>query len=105
MKFVILAMPPERRALAAPKKYGLLLLNDPALPKLCRLFAAEQVRGAFDSGDVVRLAAVEAVSKYPRPDGQGLSRPFCQDECCRKSCGVKIRHRLRLRGERGSRST
>jgi len=31
----------------ALKKYGLLLLNDPALPNLCRLVAGEPVRGSW----------------------------------------------------------
>jgi hypothetical protein len=31
----------------ALKKYGLLLLNDPALPNLCRLVAGERVRGSW----------------------------------------------------------
>jgi hypothetical protein len=34
-------------AFTALKKYGLLLLNDPALPNLCRLVAGEQVRGSW----------------------------------------------------------
>lgn len=33
--------------LTALQKYGLLLLNDPALPNLCRLVAGERVRGSW----------------------------------------------------------
>jgi hypothetical protein len=40
-------MPPDGSALNALKKYGLLLLNDPALPNLCRLVAGERVRGSW----------------------------------------------------------
>ena len=40
-------MPPDRRAFTALKKYGLLLLNDPALPSLCRLVAGARVRGSW----------------------------------------------------------
>ena len=36
-----------KRVFAALQKYGLLLLNDPALPNLCRLTAGEQVRGSW----------------------------------------------------------
>ena len=39
-------MPPDA-AFTALKKYGLLLLNDPALPNLCRLVAGERVRGSW----------------------------------------------------------
>jgi hypothetical protein len=34
-------------ASTALQKYGLLLLNDPALPNLCRLVAGERVRGSW----------------------------------------------------------
>ena len=40
-------MPPDRRAFTALKKYGLLLLNDPALSNLCRLVAGARVRGSW----------------------------------------------------------
>ena len=40
-------MPPDGSAFTALKKYGLLLLNDPALPNLCRLVAGERVRGSW----------------------------------------------------------
>jgi hypothetical protein len=40
-------MPPDRCGLTALKEYGLLLLNDPALPNLCRLVAGERVRGSW----------------------------------------------------------
>ena len=40
-------MPPDRSAFTALKKYGLLLLNDPALPNLCRLVAGARVRGSW----------------------------------------------------------
>ena len=40
-------MPPNGRAFTALKEYGLLLLNDPALPNLCRLVAGERVRGSW----------------------------------------------------------
>jgi hypothetical protein len=40
-------MPPDRCGLTALQKYGLLLLNDPALPNLCRLVAGERVRGSW----------------------------------------------------------
>ena len=39
-------MPPDG-AFTALQKYGLLLLNDPALPNLCRLVAGERVRGSW----------------------------------------------------------
>jgi hypothetical protein len=37
----------RKGVLLALKKYGLLLLNDPALPNLCRLVAGERVRGSW----------------------------------------------------------
>ena len=40
-------MPPNGRAFTALKEYGLMLLNDPALPNLCRLVAGERVRGSW----------------------------------------------------------
>jgi hypothetical protein len=40
-------MPPNGCAFTALKKYGLLLLNDPELPNLCRLVAGERVRGSW----------------------------------------------------------
>ena len=40
-------MPPDRCEITALKEYGLLLLNDPALPNLCRLVAGERVRGSW----------------------------------------------------------
>ena len=40
-------MPSGERAFTALRKYGLLLLNDPALPNLCRLVAGEPVRGSW----------------------------------------------------------
>ena len=40
-------MPPDGSAFTALKKYGLLLLNDSALPNLCRLVAGERVRGSW----------------------------------------------------------
>jgi len=40
-------MRPDGFAFTALKKYGLLLLNDPALPNLCRLVAGERVRGSW----------------------------------------------------------
>jgi hypothetical protein len=39
--------PDGKRVFIALKKYGLLLLNDSALPNLCRLVAGEQVRGSW----------------------------------------------------------
>ena len=39
-------MPPDGSALTALTKYGLLLLNDPALPNLCRLVAGERAQAA-----------------------------------------------------------
>ena len=40
-------MPPDEDAFTALKKYGLLMLNDPALPNLCRLVAGERVCGSW----------------------------------------------------------
>jgi hypothetical protein len=40
-------MPPGGYGLTALKKYGLLLLNDPALPNLCLLVGGERVRGSW----------------------------------------------------------
>jgi hypothetical protein len=40
-------MHPHGRVFAALKKHGLLLLNDPAFPNLCRLVAGERVRGSW----------------------------------------------------------
>jgi len=37
----------EKRVFTALKKYGLLLLNDSALPNLCRLAVGERVRGSW----------------------------------------------------------
>ena len=37
----------EKCVFAALKKYGLLLLNDSALPNLCRLAVGERVRGSW----------------------------------------------------------
>ena len=39
-------MPPDGSTLTALTKYGLLLLNDPALPNLCRLVAGERAQAA-----------------------------------------------------------
>ena len=47
MKISDSGMPPDGSAFTALKKYGLLLLNDPALPNLCRLVAGERVRGSW----------------------------------------------------------
>ena len=47
MKISNSGMPPDGSAFTALKKYGLLLLNDPALPNLCRLVAGERVRGSW----------------------------------------------------------
>ena len=43
MKISNSGMPPDGSAFTALKKYGLLLLNDPALPNPCRLVAGERV--------------------------------------------------------------
>jgi hypothetical protein len=39
--------PPDECLLTALKQFGLLLLNDSALPNLCRLVAGERVRGSW----------------------------------------------------------
>ena len=47
MKISNSGMPPDGSAFTALKNYGLLLLNDSALPNLCRLVAGERVRGSW----------------------------------------------------------
>jgi len=46
MRSIILACLPIDARFTALKRYGLLLLNDPALPNLCRLVAGARVRGS-----------------------------------------------------------